>query len=106
MFQVAAACGSFSFAECTTIPLYIDAILKSVLSIGWIVAAIFLAIGALQYITSAGDKGKATEAKTTLTNALIGIVVLLSIGAIFTLATNLFGTGATITLPATPAVTK
>ena len=105
MFQ-AAACGAFVFSDCLTIPKYIEAILSSILSIGWVVAAIFLAVGALQYITSAGDKVKATDAKTTLTNALIGIIVLLSIGAIFTLSTSLFGTGATINLPATPGVTQ
>jgi hypothetical protein len=103
MFQ-AAACGAFVFNDCQTIPTYINAVLSSILSIGWVVAAIFLAVGALQYITSAGDKNKATDAKTTLTNALIGIVVLLSIGLVFTLAQSLFGSGADIKLPATPTV--
>jgi TM2 domain-containing membrane protein YozV len=108
MFTAQAACGAFDFSTCNTVlgpNGYLTAISTSVLSIGWIVAAIFLAVGALQYITSAGDKGKATDAKTTLTNALIGIVVLLSIGAIFTLAQNIFGTSAPVTLPAAPKVT-
>ena len=106
MIVAQAACGVFSFADCGTVTTLLKAILDSVLSIGWVIAAMFLAIGALQYITSAGDKVKATDAKTTLTNALIGIVVLLSIGAIFTLAQNIFGTGATITLPPTPGVSN
>lgn len=102
---VAQACGVFVFGDCSTITTLLKAILDSVLSIGWVIAAMFLAIGALQYITSTGDKQKATDAKTTLTNALIGIVILLSLGAIFTLAQNIFGSGAAITLPGTPTVT-
>lgn len=108
MFTAHAGCAAFDFANCSTVlgpSGYLTAISSSVLSIGWIVAAIFLAVGALQYITSAGDKVKATDAKTTLTNALIGIVVLLSIGAIFTLAQSLFGTAAPVTLPPAPKVT-
>jgi hypothetical protein len=101
---IAQACGVFSFSGCVTITTLIEAILNSVLSIGWVIAAGFLAIGALQYITSAGDKQKATDAKTSLTNTLIGIVILLSIGIIFSLAESLFGDGTTLNLPTAPSV--
>jgi len=102
----AAGCTSFDFSSCTTIigaNGYLNAILSTILTLGWIVAAIFLAYGAIQYITSAGDTKKATEAKTTLTNALIGIVILLLIGSILSMVSTIFGSRA-ITLPTAPTV--
>ena len=101
-------CGAFAF-NCKAIigdTGYLTAILETMLYIGWIIAAIFLAIGAIQYITSAGDKGKATDAKGTLTNALIGIVILLVMGSVLTIISNLFGGSPTITLPTAPKVGK
>jgi hypothetical protein len=108
MFIVSAAeCSAFQFGGCTTVTGdtgYLTAILSTIVTLGWVVAAIFLAVGAIQYITSAGDKGKATEAKTTLTNALIGIVILLLIGSILTLVGNLFTGGTAIKVPNAPEV--
>lgn len=108
MFIVSAAttCGAFQF-NCNSIigPTgYLTAVLSTIVTLGWITAAIFLAVGAIQYITSAGDKGKATEAKQTLTNALIGIVILLVIGSVLTMVSGFFGGGAAITLPAAPTI--
>jgi len=99
-------CGAFAF-KCTGIigdNGYLTAVLETMLFLGWIIAAIFLAIGAIQYITSAGDKTKATDAKGTLTNALIGIVILLVIGSILTIISNVFGGSQAITLPGAPTV--
>ncbi len=100
-------CGAFAF-RCSAVvgnDGYLTAILETVLFLGWIIAAIFLAVGAIQYITSAGDKVKATEAKGTLTNALIGIVILLVIGSILTIVSNVFGGPSAIVLPGAPTVT-
>lgn len=42
------------------------------------IALIFVLIGAFNYITSAGDEGKVTKAKGTITWALIGLILILS----------------------------
>lgn len=38
-----------------------------------ILGIIFLVYGGIQYVTSAGDEGKAEDAKSTITYALIGL---------------------------------
>ena len=92
MFKAYAACGLFDLSGCNTIMMTInDALLPTFFTIIWIVAIGFGAYGGLLYITSAGDKGKATEAKTALTNALIGIVVVLALNIIINMLQSLFG---------------
>lgn len=96
------ACGTFDLSGCNTIlDLINTAALPSFFTIIWIVAIGFGAYGGLLYITSAGDKGKATEAKTALTNALIGICVVLALNIIVSMLQSLFGFsgGQTITAP-------
>jgi amino acid transporter len=41
-----------------------------------IIAVIFIIIGGFMYITSAGDATKATTGRKTLTNAIIGLVII------------------------------
>src|SRR3989344_2937557 len=59
-----------------------------VLGIGISLTIIFLILGGIQYITSKGDQKAAQEARTSLTNAVIGFIVV--IGA-FTIRTVLLG---------------
>lgn len=42
-----------------------------------ILAAIFIIIGAFQYLTAFGEESKAEEGKKTLTWAIIGLVVII-----------------------------
>ena len=48
------------------------------LSIAGTVAAIFIVIGALQYLLAYGDEAKATAGKNTLTWAIIGLVFIIA----------------------------
>lgn len=41
------------------------------------IAVIYIIIGAYQYFTAYGDEAKATKAKTTITWAVIGVVVII-----------------------------
>ncbi len=59
-----------------------------VLGIGIALTIIFLILGGIQYITSKGDQKAAQDARTSLTNAVIGFIVV--IGA-FTIRTVLLG---------------
>lgn len=52
-------------------------ILNWILTITGIIAAIFFVIGGIQYITAGGDPNKVAAAKTTLTNAVIGVAVII-----------------------------
>jgi len=51
-----------------------------------------LILGALNWINSAGDKDKISKAQKQMTNALIGLVILVSIWIFFfTIAGNILG---------------
>jgi len=62
-----------------------------------ILAAIWFLIqflmGGISWISSAGDKAKLTEARERLTNAFIGLLVVVSGWAILALAGQFFGWG-------------
>lgn len=62
------------------------------------IALIYLLIGAFQYFTAYGSEEKATKAKTTITYAIIGIVVIILAEVIITIVWN-FITPEPITLP-------
>lgn len=51
-------------------------LIQWVVGIAGLVAAIFLVIGGISYLTSAGDANKLQKAKTTILYALIGLVIV------------------------------
>jgi hypothetical protein len=61
------------------------------LVIGSIAFIFMLLIGALQWITSGGDKAQQENARGKITSALIGIIVLFAIFVIVQTVENLFG---------------
>jgi len=69
--------------------------LPKLLTLGLIIGVLFfffvLIIGAIQWISSGGDKNALEEAKHKITNAIIGVVILFSIFAILKLIENFFG---------------
>lgn len=52
-------------------------IIQILLAIAGLVAVIFLIIGGFRYITAGGNEETAEAAKKTITNAIIGIVVII-----------------------------
>lgn len=60
----------------------IGALLSATFTVVGGLAALFLLIGAVRYVTSNGDQGQMTQAKNTILYAVIGIVVSLSAFAI------------------------
>lgn len=67
-----------------------------VLGIGISLTVIFLILGGIQYITSKGDQKAAQEARTSLTNAVIGFIIVVGAFTIRTILANLLdvsGTG-------------
>ena len=58
-----------------TLPDVIVNILNVVIGVSSFVAVIFIVIGGVQYMTSAGDSSKTQKAKNTILYALIGLAV-------------------------------
>ena len=107
MFPVYADdCQVFKFGGCDGIPALLDAISASFFAVVWVLAIIFLAYGGVLYITAAGDKTKAETAKNALTNALIGIVIVLGLNVVLSLVRSLIGNDKAVTNPTIITGTK
>ena len=59
--------------------------------VGFIIFFFILLSGAIRWITAGGDKTNIESARKTIANALIGLVILLSIFAIISLIGEIFG---------------
>jgi hypothetical protein len=74
---------------------YLQKMLPNIIGLIFIVGIIIfffmLLMGAVQWISSGGDKGKLESARGRLTSAIIGIVILLSVFAIMQLIQTFFG---------------
>lgn len=97
--QTNSNCAAFRFGGCSEFIPTVNAAFATFFAVVWFVAIVFLAYGALLYITSAGDKAKADTAKQALTNALIGIVVILSINILTSIVSNFFQGGSAGSTP-------
>ena len=69
----AAGCSSNVTAD--PLPTVIQKILNAIIGVLGIVAVIFIIVGGVNYMTSAGDSAKAKKAKDTILYAVIGLVV-------------------------------
>ena len=69
--------------------------LPRLLTLGFIIGAVIfffiLIIGAIQWISSGGDKQALEGAKGKISNAVIGLVILFAVFAIIKVAENFFG---------------
>lgn len=66
-------------------------IMNIVVGIGIALTVIFLVLGGIQYITARGDVKAADAARNSLTNAVIGFVVVLAALTIRYVVTNVIG---------------
>lgn len=69
----------------------LPALVAGGLVIGVVIFFFMLLIGAIQWITSGGDKAAAEAARGKITNAIVGLVILLSLFAIIQLLETFFG---------------
>lgn len=76
--EIAISCPSDLGYLCTdgTVASMFRLILNWALTLAFLLAVIYLIYGGFQYITSAGNADQATKGRTTIVNALIGIVVI------------------------------
>lgn len=70
---------------------YVSSLLSVIMVIAAILVLLYLVWGAIEWITSEGDKGKAEKARGKITSAIIGIIVLSAVLAIFTLVQTFLG---------------
>src|SRR5689334_10922465 len=88
------ALGSFgSQSGVTFLSHLIPAVMGAILVVGVVVFIFTFLLGAIQWISAGGDKGKMQAAQEKLTNALIGIVILLGFFAILSFVECFFGIG-------------
>ena len=62
-----------------------------ILGVGVALTIIFLILGGIQYITSKGDQKAAQDARTSLTNAVIGFIVVIGAFTIRTVLLSVIG---------------
>lgn len=80
----------------TSVPQIFKTIINWALGIAFGVAVIFLIIGGFRYITSAGNEEAAEKGKSSVINALIGIVIIVLSYVIVNVVSNLVqGSGTT-----------
>ena len=83
--------GQFSGLNSITIENLISALIIIVLVIAALVFLFMLIIGGIRYITSGGDKGQTEAARSQITAALIGLVIVFAAWAIINLISAFFG---------------
>lgn len=92
MFIKAYACGLFNATDCKTFAETVNNFfIPSLQTIVIGLAAIFLLVGAIQYVTSGTEKDGAKTAQATLTNAAIGLVIALIVVVILNVVRNIVG---------------
>lgn len=71
--------------------VFVSRIASLFLMIAALATFLYLILGGIKWITASGDKGKLEEARTTITQALIGLAITAAAWAIFLLANHFFG---------------
>ncbi len=64
------------YGNSNALPGLITGILNAIIAVSGIVAVIFILIGGINYMTSAGDSGKLEKAKKTILYAAIGLAIV------------------------------
>ena len=70
---------------------WLSNILTVVMVLGAVVCLALIIMGAIQWITSGGDKAKTEEARNRITSAIIGLIVLADTIALFSLVADFLG---------------
>lgn len=75
--------------EDTTVNGFIRLVINWLLGIAFGVAVLFLIVGGFWYITAAGNEEQAEKGKSSVINAIIGIVIIVLSYVIINVVTNL-----------------
>ncbi len=92
--------GQFANLGNITIPGIVSAGVRMILVVAALISFVFLIIGGIRWITSGGDKEGTAKAQSTITAALIGLVIVFAAWAIIKLIETFFGIEIlTLTIP-------
>ena len=76
---------------------FLGGLISALLSLGFVIGAIlflfYFIMGGISWITSGGDKMKMEQARSKITTAIVGLVILLSFFAVLNLTECFFGIG-------------
>lgn len=70
---------------------YLAVLLVTSITVGGLAVLLYLVLGAIQWITAGGDKGKIDKARERIIQAIIGLVILTSVTAIANFLGPVFG---------------
>jgi hypothetical protein len=70
---------------------FVSSILQGAMVVAALLLLLFLIWAAIDWITAGGDSGKIEKARQKITQSIIGIIVLASVVALFTLVQNFLG---------------
>lgn len=73
-----------------TVPEVIEVVTNTLIFVVGVAAVIMLIIGAIRYVTSAGDDSAAKSAKNTILYAIVGLILALAAFAIVTFVLEQF----------------
>jgi hypothetical protein len=74
-----------------TLAVLLARLFRMIMVLGGLALLLFFAWGGVNWITAGGDKGKVEEAKNRLTNAVLGMAVLVATIAIAIVLSRVFG---------------
>lgn len=77
----------------TDLGSFITRVFSAIIIVAGIATFLYLIYGGVQWIMSGGEKDKITEAKSKITQAMIGLAVVASAWAIYSLVDYFFGIG-------------
>lgn len=76
---------------CETATQCVNWIVNVIFIVAVLASFIYLVLGGIQYITAGGDENKVGKARSTITNAVIGLVVVIVAWAISNFVLSFFG---------------
>lgn len=85
--------GSAGLSSSASLTDLIFAIIRILLLLSGMIAVVFVIIGGYQYVTSAGNEESAEKGRKTVTNAIIGIIIIVLSYVIISVISNLVSTG-------------
>ncbi|HET7098623.1 MAG TPA: hypothetical protein VFI61_00075 [Patescibacteria group bacterium] len=88
--QPAASDKNFGALRDLTIPSIISALIRLTVVVAAIVFFFILVIGGIRWIASGGDKGQTEAARSQITAALVGLVIVFAAWAIVALINTFF----------------
>lgn len=77
----------------TDLGTFVSKSISAIIMVAGLATFMYLILGGVQWIMSAGDKGKLEEAKSKITNGIVGLAIVASAWSIYLLLDYFFGIG-------------